>query len=67
MVQVCNAEHCEWLLQIIPFPSSAACGAKLLAVFFPLKGEGYCTDSFRFCFEVVTSGCLKSKMVISNF
>ena len=43
MVQVCNAEHCEWLLQIIPFPSSAVCGAKLLAVFFPLEREAFYT------------------------
>ena len=32
-------------------PSSVAYGAKLLAVFFPLEGEGYCTDLFRFYFQ----------------
>ena len=43
-------------------PSSVAYGAKLLAVFFPLKGEGYCANFFRSCFEILTSECLKSKM-----
>ena len=43
-------------------PSSVACGAT-----FPLEGEGYCADFFRFCFEILTSECLKPKMVISKF
>ena len=28
----------------------------------PFEEKGYCADSFRFCFEIVTSECLKSKM-----
>ena len=43
-------------------PSSVAYGAT-----FPLKGEGYCADFFRFHFEILKSECLKSKMVISKF
>ena len=42
-------------------PSSVAYGAT-----FPLEGEGYCADFFRFCLEILAFECLKSKMVISK-